>query len=189
MCTLMAVTPIALGLLTSRDGTRYIRANLVPTDLATLKRGTGTTLWMIPQTPGIIGDLRVTHLVLPVGGWTIEMCHMKGLSAVHVLLVFHRRGILALPPLVGPHPHLPLPFARPESDQNPCHFLASILDRLSAPLLTLAPTLGSPLCDRKFIEVILLANFVVNVGAACGLECAFRRMAFATLLLPLLCNP
>ena len=77
--TLMAVTPIALGLLTSRDGTRYTRANPVRTDLATLMRGTGTTLWMIPQTPGITGDLRVTHLVLPVGEWTIEMCHMKGL--------------------------------------------------------------------------------------------------------------
>ena len=189
ICTLMAVTPIALDLLTSRDGTRYTRANLVPTDLATLKRGTGTTLWMIPQTLGIIGDLRVTHLVLPVGGWTIEMCLMKGLSAAHVLLVFHRRGILALPPLVGLHPHLPLPFARPESDQNPCHVLASVLDRLNAPLLTLTPTLGNPLCDRQFIEVILLVNSEANVGAACGLECVFQWMAFATLLLPLLCNP
>jgi len=190
MCTLMAVTPIALGLLTSRDGTRYTRANPVPTGLATLTRGTGTTLWMIPQTPGITSDLRVIHFVLPVGEWTIEMCHMKGLSVVHLVLpVFHRRGILALPPRVGLHPRLPPPFAPPESDQNPCHVLASILDRLSGPLLTLAPTLRSPLGDRKFIEVILLVNFVVDVGAACDLECAFRRMAFVTLLLLLLCNP
>ena len=183
ICTLTAVTPIALGLLTSRDGTRYTRASPVSTDPATLKRGTGTTLWMIPQTPGITGDLRVTHLVHPVG---VEMCRMKGLSVVHpVLPGFPRRRILALPPRVGLYPRLPPPFAPPESDQSPCHILASVLDRLSGPLLTLTPTLRNLLCDRKFIEVILLANSVADVGAACDLECAFRRMAFATLLLPL----
>ena len=185
----MVVTPIVLGLLTSRDGTRYTRASPASTDLTTLKRGTGTTLWMIPQTPGILGDLRVTHLVLPVGGWTIEMYRMKGLSVDHpVLPGFHRRGIRALLPRAGLHHRLPPPFAPPESDRNLCHILASILDLLSGLLLT-PPTLRNLLCDRKFIEVILLVNFVVDVGAACDLECAFQRMAFATLLLPLLCNP
>ena len=192
MCTLMAVTPIAPGLLISRDGTRYSRARPASTDLPTLKRGAGTlhTPWMIPRTPGLASDLRVTHLDLPVGGWTIEMCRMKSLSVVHpVLPGFHRQGILAPPPRARPHPRLRPPFAPLESGQNLRHTLASVLDRLCGPLLTLAPTLRNLLCDRRFSEVTLSVNSVVGVAVVCDLECAFRRMAFVTPSLPPLCHP
>ena len=187
--TLMVVTPIALDLLTSRDGTRYNPDRPVFTDLYTLMKGVGTLhiLWMITLTPGLVHDLRVAHLVLPVGGWTIEMCPMNSLSVVHpVLPVFRRRGILALPSRAGLHPRLRPPFAPPESGQILCQRLANVLGHLCDPLPTLAPTLRNPLCDHRFSKVTLWVNPVVAVAVVRDLECAFRRMAFGTpLLLPL----
>lgn len=185
----MAVTPIALDLLTSRDGTRFNPDSPVFTDLSTLMKGAGTlhTPWMITLTPGLVHDLRIAHLVLPVGGWTIEMCLMNSLSVLHpVLPGFRRRGILALPSRARLHPRLRPPSAPPESGQILCQRLANVLGHLCDPLLTLAPTLRNPLCDHRFSEVTLWVKSVVGVAVVCDLECAFRRMAFATpLLLPL----
>ena len=80
MCTLMAATHTAVGLRTSQDVTRRTRGPIT-TDLSTLMKGAGTLRipWMIAQTPGLANDLRVAHLALPVGGWTIEMCRMRSL--------------------------------------------------------------------------------------------------------------
>lgn len=165
----MATTPIALGLLTSQDVTRHSRASPMSTDQSTLMKGAGTPRipWMIPQTPGLASDLRVTHLVLPVGGWTIEMCRTRSLSATHpVLPAFHLRGILARLPHAGLIPRLHPLFAPPESDQNLRPDLASVLDRRFDLLLTLVPILRNPLCEYLFSEVTLLAKSVVKVAVA-----------------------
>lgn len=190
----MAATPTALGLLTSQDVNRYMcRARPMSTDLASLMKGAGAFRipWMIPQTPGLASDLREAHLVLLVGGWTIETFRTKSLSVHHpVLPVFHLRGILARLPRAGllPRPH-PL-FVPPESDQNLHPDLASVLDRLFDLLLTLVPILRNLLCECLSREVTLLGNtvVVVVVAATNDLERAFRRMVFGTPLRPLLCH-
>lgn len=155
----MPAIPTALGLLTSQDGTLHTLASPISTDPATLTKDAGAlhTPWMIPRTPGELSDLRVVHLVLPVGGWTIGIiCHMKSLLVVlPVLPVSHLRGILVLPLRAELLPRLHPPFAPPESGQNLRRGLANILDRLCSLLLTLVPTLRNLLCDHRFSEVTL----------------------------------
>lgn len=155
-CTLMVATPTAAGLLTIQDVTQRTRGNPITTDLSTLMKGAGALRipWMIPQTPGLANDLRVVHLALPVGGWTIETCRMRSLLVVRpVLPAFHLRGNLARLPRAGliPRPH-PL-FAPPESDQNLRPDLPSVLDRLFGRLLILVPILPNLLCECLFSEV------------------------------------
>jgi hypothetical protein len=189
--TLMAATPTALGLLTSQDVNRYTRAKPMSTDLAILTKGAGAFRipWMIHQTPGLTSDLREAHLVLPVGGWTIETCRTRSLSVFHpVHPVFHLRGILVRLSRAGLLPRLHPPFALPESGQNLHPDLASVLDRLFDLLLTLVPILRNLLCECLFSEVTLLANTVVEAAVANDLECAFRRIVFGTLLRHLLCH-
>ena len=188
-CILMVATPTAVGLLTSQDVTQRTRANPITTDLSTLMKGAGTLRipLMIPQTHGVANDLRVAHLALPVGGWTIEMCRMRNLLVVRpVLPAFHLRGNLARLPRAGliPHPH-PL-FAPPESDQNLRPDLPSVLDRLFGLLLILVLILPNLLCECLFSEVTQLANSVVEVAVVNDLACAFRRMFFGTPLHPIL---
>jgi hypothetical protein len=177
-CTLMAVTPTAVGLLTSQDVTQRTCVSPTTTDLSTLTTGAGTLrIWMIPQAPGLANDLRVAHLALPVGGWTIETCHTTSLLVVRpVLPAFHLRGNLERLPRAGliPHPH-PL-FAPPESDQNLRPDLRSVLDRLFGLLLILVLILPSLLCEYLFSEVTQLANSVVEVAVVKDLACAVRRM-------------
>jgi hypothetical protein len=185
-CTLTA-TPTALDLLTPQDVTRHVRANLISTDLATLTKGAGTPCipWMIPQTPGLASDLRVSHHILLVGGWTIETCRTRSLSVVHpVLPAFHLRSILARLPRAGLLPRLHPLFAPLESDQNLRPDLPSVLDHLFDRLLSLVLILRSLLCERLFSEVILLANSVVEVAVANDLECDFRQIVFGTPLRP-----
>ena len=146
--TLMVATPSA-GL-TSQDVAYRPCASPITTDLSTLTKGAGTLRipWMIPQTPGLANDLRVAHLALPVGGWTIEMCRTRSLLVVRpVLPASHLRGNLARLPRAEliPHPH-PL-FAPPESDQNLRLDLPSVLDRLFGLLLILVPILRNLLCE------------------------------------------
>ena len=143
-CTLMAATPIVVGLLTSQDVTQHTRASPITTDLSTLTKGAGTLRipWIIPQTPGLANDLRVAHLALHVGGWTIETCRTRSLLVARPALpAFHLRGNLARLPRAGliPHPH-PL-FVPPERDQNLRLDLPSVLDRLFGLLLILVPIL------------------------------------------------
>ena len=186
-CTLMA-TPTALDLLlTPQDVTRHARASLISTDLATLTKGAGTLCipWMIPQTPGLTIDLRVSHLILLVGGWTIETCRTRSLLVVHpVLPAFHLRSILARLPRAGLHLRLHPLYAPPESDQNLRPDLPSVLDRLFDRLLSLVLILRSLLYEYLFSEVILLVNSVVEVAVANDLECAFRQIVFGTPLRP-----
>lgn len=175
ICTLMAVTPTAVGLLTSQDVTQRTRASPTTTDLFTLTTGAGTLRipWMIPQTLGLANDLRVAHLALLVGGWTIETCRTRNLLVVRpVLPAFHPRGNLERLPHAGliPHPHLL--FAPPESDQNLLPDLPSVLDRLSDLLLILVPIPPNLLCEYLFSEVTQLANSIVVVN---DLACAVRR--------------
>jgi hypothetical protein len=187
-CALMAEIPTGMGLLTSRDVTRHTRASPISTDLATLTKGAGTLRipWMIPPIPGLASDLRVTHLTLPVGDWTIETCRTKSLLVDRpVLPVFHLRGNLARLPRAGLIPHLHPLFARPESDRNLPPDLPSVLDRLFDLLLTLVPTLPNLLCECLCSEVTLLANSVAEVAVVNDLACAFRRMVFGTRMCPL----
>ncbi len=188
-CTLMVATPTAVGLLTSQDVTQRTRANPITTDLSILMKGAGALRipWMIPQTPGLANDLRVAHLALPVGGWTIETCRTRSLLVVRpALLAFHLRGNLARLLRAGliPHPH-PL-FVPLESDQNLRPDLPSVLDRLFGLLLILVHILPNLLCECLFSEVTQLANSVVEVAVINELACAFRRMVFGTPLRPFL---
>jgi hypothetical protein len=185
----MVTTPIAVGLLISQDVAQRTCANPITTDLSTLTKGAGALRipWMIPQTHGLANDLRVAHLALPVGGWTIETCRTRNLLVVlPVLPAFHLLGNLARLPRAGliPHPH-PL-FAPPESDQNLRPDLPSVLDRLFGLLLILVPILPNLLCECLFSEVTQLANSVVEVAVVNDLACTFRRMVFVTPLRPLL---
>jgi hypothetical protein len=189
-CYLMVATPTvtAAGLLTSQDVTQRSR-DPITTDLSILTRGAGTLRipWMIPQTPGLANDLRVAHLALPVGGWTIETCRMRSHLVVRpVLPAFRLRGNLARLSRVGLilHPH-PL-FVPPESDQNLRPDLPSVLDRLFGLPLILVPILPNLLCECLFSEVTQLASSVVEVAVVNDLACAVRRMFFGTLLRPLL---
>lgn len=186
-CTLMA-TPTALDLLlTPQDVTRHALASLISTDLATLMKGAGIPCipWMIPQTPGVASDLRVSHHILLVGGWTIETCRTRSLSVVHpVLPAFHLRSILARLPRAGLHPRLHPLFVPLESDQNLRPDLPSVLDRLFDRLLSLVLILRNLLCECLFNEVILLVNSVVEVAVANDLECAFRQIVLGTPLRP-----
>ncbi len=187
-CTLMVATPIAVGLLTSQDVTRYTHGPIT-TDLSTLTKGAGTLRIprMIPQTPGLASGLRVTHLALPVGGWTIETCRTRSLLVVPpVPPAFHLRGNLARLPHAGLIPQLHLLFAPPVSDQNLPPDPPSVLDRLFDLLLTLVPILLNLLCECLFSEVTLLANSVDEVAGVNDLVCASRRMGFGTPLRPLL---
>ena len=176
----------AVGLLTCQDVIQRTREPIT-IDLSTLTKDAGTLRipWMIPQAPGLCNDLRVAHLALPVGGWTIEMCRTRSLLVVHpVLPAFRLRGSLARLLRAGliPHPH-PL-FAPPESDQNLRPDLPSVLDRLFGLLLILAPILPNLLCECLSSEVSQLANSVVEVAAINDLACAIRRMVFGTPLRP-----
>jgi hypothetical protein len=188
-CTLMAATPTAVGLLISQDVTQRTRASPITTDLSTLTKGAGTLRipWMIPQTPGLANDLRVAHLALPVGGWTIEMCRTRSLLVARpVLPAFHHRGNLARLPRAGLIPHPRRLFAPPESDLNLRPDLPSVLDRLFGLLLILVPILPNLLCECLFSEVTQLANSVVEVAVVNDLACTFRQMVFETPLRPLL---
>jgi hypothetical protein len=178
----------AVDLLTCQDVIQRTRGPIT-TDLSTLTKGAGTLriLWMIPQTPGLGNDLRVAHLALPVGDWTIEMCRTRGLLVARpVLPAFRLRGSLARLPRAGliPHPH-PL-FALPESGQNLRPDLPSALDRLFGLLLILVPILANLLCECLFSEVTQSANSVAKVAVVNDLARAFRRMVFGTPLRPLL---
>ena len=188
-CTPMVAIHTAVGLPTSQDVTQRTRANPITTDLSTLTKGAGTLRipWMIPQTRGLANDLRVAHLALPVGGWTIETYRTRSLLVVRPdLPAFHLRGNLARLPRAGliPQPHPP--FVPPESDQNLRPDLPSVLDRLFGLLLILVPILPNLLCECLFSEVTQLANSVVEVAVVNELACAFRRMVFGTPLRPLL---
>ena len=185
----MVTTPIAVVLLISQDVAQRTRANPITTDLSTLMKGAGTLriLWMIPQTHGLANDLRVAHLALPVGGWTIETCRTRNLLVVlPVLPASHLRGNLARLPRAGliPHPH-PL-FAPPESDRNLRPDLPNVLDRLFGLLLILVPILPNLLCECLFSEVTQLASSVVEVAVINDLACAVRRIFIGTPLRPLL---
>ena len=186
---LMVVTLTAVVLLTCQDEVQRTRVSPITTDLSTLTKGAGTLRipWMIPQTLGLANDLRVAHLALPVGGWTIEMCRTRSLLVVRpVLPAFRLRGNLVRLPRAGliHHPH-PL-FAPRESDRNLLPDLPSVLDRLFGLLLILVPILPNLLCECLFSEATQLANSVVEVVVVNDLACVFRRMVFATPLRPLL---
>ena len=178
----------AVGLLTCQDVIQCTRGPIT-TDLSTLTKDAGTPriLWMIHQTPGLGNDLRVLHLALPVGEWTIEMCRTRSLLVVRpVLPAFRLRGSLARLPRAGliHHPH-PL-FAPPESDQNLRPDPPSVLDRLFGLLLILVHILPNLLFECLFNEVTQLVNFVAKIAVVNDLACAFLRIVFGTPLRPLL---
>ena len=190
ICTLMAATLTALGLPTSQDVTQYTRARPMSTDLVSLMKDAGAP--RIPrittQSLGLASDLRVVHLVLPGGEWTIEMSRTRSLLVVHpVLPAFHLRDILARLHRAGHLPHRHPLFALPESDQSLRLGLASVLIRLFDHLLTLVPILRNLLYECPFSEVTLLANSVVEV-AVNELACVTRQTGFETPSQPLLCH-
>ena len=159
------------------------------TDLVSLTNRAGPPRmpWMTSQNLGLASDLRVAHLVLPGGEWTIETFRMRSRLVVHpVLPAFHLRDILARLHRAGLHLRLHPLFAPPESDQNLRPDLASVLVRLFDHLLTLVPILPNLLYECPFSEVILLANSVVEV-AVNELACV-RQTGFGTPSRPLLCH-